>query len=241
MPKSILHIPKLAPSCLPYAIISQTMAIKNKDNLKTNQTKKLPHATILLCLIAVVSITSLTPNFIINTPAVYADEFDLNSVTHKKLNNTEKGNISTGCASIQTSLKNLQKNDSKARVLLGTSYQALLTNFLSPLNVRLVKNNLPDTNLTRIQSEMFASRNNFVNLFVTYSQHLETLISLDCKNQPDSFYYELENVRFLRDKLEESVTQTNSSITAHLQAVDQLKHNLNNLKINSDQKSGVEK
>lgn len=217
------------------------MAIKNKDNLKTNQTKKLPHITILLCLIAVVSITSLTPNFIINTPAVYADEFDLNSATHKKLNNTEKGNISTGCASIQTSLKNLQRNDSKARVLLGTSYQALLTNFLSPLNVRLVKNNLPDTNLTRIQSEMFASRNNFVNLFVTYSQHLETLISLDCKNQPDSFYYELENVRFLRDKLEESVTQTNSSITAHLQAVDQLKHNLNNLKINSDQKSGVEK
>ena len=217
------------------------MAIKNKDNLKINQTKKLPHITILLCAATVIGITSLTPNFIINTPVVYADEFDLNSVTHKKLNNTEKGNISTGCASIQTSLKNLQRNDSKARVLLGTSYQALLTNFLSPLNVRLVKNNLPDTNLTRIQSEMFTSRNNFVNLFVTYSQHLETLISLDCKNQPDSFYYELENVRFLRDKLEESVTQTNSSIPAHLQAVDQLKHNLNNLKINSDQKSGVEK
>ena len=73
---------------------------------------------------------------------------------------------------------------------------------------------------------MFASRNEFTNLFITYSQNLEALISLDCKNQPNDFYYELENVRFLREKLEDSVTKTNNIISSHLQAVDQLKHNI---------------
>ena len=85
---------------------------------------------------------------------------------------------------------------------------------------------MPDINLSRVQTEMFASRNDFTNLFIAYSQHLETLISLDCKNQPNEFYYELENVRFLREKLEDSVTKTNNIVSSHLQLVDQLKHNM---------------
>jgi len=85
---------------------------------------------------------------------------------------------------------------------------------------------------------MFTSRNDFTNLFVIYSQHLESLISLDCKNQPDNFYYELENVRFLRDKLETSVAKTNNIITSHLQAVDQLRHNLNNSAKKTEQELG---
>jgi hypothetical protein len=159
---------------------------------------------------------------------VYAEDDILKNITHRKLNDTERGNISMNCASIQTSLKNVQRNDSKTRVILGTNYQTLLSNYISPLNVRLIKNNLPDSTLISIQSEAITSRNSFTNLFVTYSQRLESLISIDCKNQPDTFYSELENVRFLRSQLEESVNKVNTALSNHLKTVNQLREKLSN-------------
>ena len=164
---------------------------------------------------------------------VYAEDDILKNVTHRKLNDTERGNISMSCASIQTSLKNIQRNDSKTRVILGTNYQTLLSNYISPLNVRLIKNNLPDSTLISIQSETITSRNSFTNHFVTYSQRLESLISIDCKNQPDTFYSELENVRFLRSQLEESVNKVNTALSNHLKTVNQLREKLSNNSTNS--------
>lgn len=164
---------------------------------------------------------------------VYAEDDILKNVTHRKLNDTERGNISMSCASIQTSLKNIQRNDSKTRVILGTNYQTLLSNYISPLNVRLIKNNLPDSTLISIQSETITSRNSFTNLFVTYSQRLESLISIDCKNQPDTFYSELENVRFLRSQLEESVNKVNTALSNHLKTVNQLREKLSDNSTNS--------
>lgn len=179
----------------------------------------------LCCLL--LGIFSTTQTIFLSHP-VYAEDDILKNVTHRKLNDTERGNISMSCASIQTSLKNVQRNDSKTRVILGTNYQTLLSNYISPLNVRLIKNNLPDSTLTSIQSETITSRNSFTNLFVTYSQRLESLISIDCKNQPDTFYSELENVRFLRSQLEESVNKVNTALSNHLKTVNQLREKLSN-------------
>lgn len=177
------------------------------------------------CLL--LGVFSTTQTIFLSHP-VYAEDDILKNVTHRKLNDTERGNISMSCASIQTSLKNIQRNDSKTRVILGTNYQTLLSNYISPLNVRLIKNNLPDSTLISIQSEAITSRNSFTNLFVTYSQRLESLISIDCKNQPDTFYSELENVRFLRSQLEESVNKVNTALSNHLKTVNQLREKLSN-------------
>ena len=177
------------------------------------------------CLL--LGVFSTTQTIFLSHP-VYAEDDILKNITRRKLNDTERGNISMNCASIQTSLKNVQRNDSKTRVILGTNYQTLLSNYISPLNVRLIKNNLPDSTLISIQSETITSRNSFTNLFVTYSQRLESLISIDCKNQPDTFYSELENVRFLRSQLEESVNKVNTALSNHLKTVNQLREKLSN-------------
>lgn len=182
------------------------------------------------CLL--LGVFSTTQTIFLSHP-VYAEDDILKNVTHRKLNDTERGNISMNCASIQTSLKNVQRNDSKTRVILGTNYQTLLSNYISPLNVRLIKNNLPDSTLISIQSEAITSRNSFTNLFVTYSQRLESLISIDCKNQPDTFYSELESVRFLRSQLEESVNKVNTALSNHLKTVNQLREKLSNNSTNS--------
>ena len=177
------------------------------------------------CLL--LGVFSTTQTIFLSHP-VYDEDDILKNITHRKLNDTERGNISMSCASIQTSLKNVQRNDSKTRVILGTNYQTLLSNYISPLNVRLIKNNLPDSTLISIQSEAITSRNSFTNLFVTYSQRLESLISIDCKNQPDTFYSELENVRYLRSQLEESVNKVNTALSNHLKTVNQLREKLSN-------------
>lgn len=182
------------------------------------------------CLL--LGVFSTTQTIFLSHP-VYAEDDILKNITHRKLNDTERGNISMSCASIQTSLKNVQRNDSKTRVILGTNYQTLLSNYISPLNVRLIKNNLPDSTLISIQSEAITSRNSFTNLFVTYSQRLESLISIDCKNQPDTFYSELENVRFLRSQLEESVNKVNTALSNHLKTVNQLREKLSDNSTNS--------
>lgn len=201
-----------------------------------NSTSKAPlyYPLFSLLFIYIFSTVGFFLQLIFITHPVYAEEDYLKSVSHRKLSDIERGNISTGCVSIQASLKNLQKNDSKTRVLLGTSYQTLLSNFISPLNIRLVKNNLPDPLLAKNQSDLLLFRNNFTSLFVIYSQHLESLISFDCKNNPDDFYVELENVRVLRNELEKSITEINAIISVHLKAVNQLKNNLNNKQSNQN-------
>ena len=119
------------------------MTIENTEKNK-KKTSRRSHPLFLFLGLSIIPFLVVGATFsIFQTKPVYAEEYNLNSVVHKKLNDLERGNISAGCASIQVRLRNLQKNDSKTRVLLGTNYQTLLTNYLSPLNVRLIKNNLP--------------------------------------------------------------------------------------------------
>ena len=144
-------------------------------------------------------------------------------VSALELSENQRGAISQNCNSIKTSLSSLQKSDSKTRVLLGTSYQTILTNFLTPLNVRLVKNNNTDATLSSIQTNLASERDTFQDQFIKYSQFLEDLISTDCKNNPDEFYEKLDATRALRKTLNKTVSRINKLITKHLTIVTELK------------------
>lgn len=196
--------------------------------------QKLKASCFFLLILSFLHLFVISTFFTLQTKPVFAEEdFSkdfLETVSHRKLSDIEQGNISTNCSSIQSNLKKLQKTDSKTRVTLGASYQNLLSHFITPLNIRLVKNNLPDPLLTKNQSELISFRNDFASLFITYSQRLESLIGLDCKSNPDVFYIELENVRFLRSKLEESTQKINATISTHLKTVEQLRTSLSSVK-----------
>lgn len=144
-------------------------------------------------------------------------------VNAAELSDDQKGVISQNCNSIKSSLKSLQKSDSRVRVLLGTSYQTILTNFLTPLNLRLVKDNHPSSALSTIQTDMAAERNVFQDQFIKYSQHLEELIASDCQKSPEDFYAKLKATRTQREVLNRSATRLKSLIDKHLLAVTELK------------------
>lgn len=117
------------------------------------------------------------------------------------LSEEQQGAISQNCGTIKQSLHNLQRVDSKTRTFLGSTYETLNADFLTPLNLRLVKNNRPNADLSRIQSNFTSSQAEFKGLYTEYMREMETLINTDCKNEPSKFYDQLEKTRTKRKEL----------------------------------------
>lgn len=153
--------------------------------------------------------------------------FPCQAVSAAELTEEQEGAISQNCKSIKQSLKNLQKTDSRTRVYLGSIYQTVLTNFITPLNLRFVRNNIPDNALVDDQSDITSARDNFAHDFVTYSQNLEELIAIDCQNHPADFYSKLEATREKRLAVSEDVKILKQLISDHIDTVMKIKEETN--------------
>ncbi len=140
------------------------------------------------------------------------------------LSNDQIGNISTNCSSIKETLKRAQNSDRNTRLSLGRIYQNVLTNFITPLNVRLVKNNLFDSSLADNQSSFSKNRETFNHDYVTYSKDLETLIATDCKTNPVDFYSQLEKTRASRKAVSNDIATLNNILLKHSELVVNLKN-----------------
>lgn len=152
----------------------------------------------------------------------------ISPVSALDLVNTEEkeDNIRGNCDSIKQSVKRVQNSDRNTRVSLGRSYQQIISDFVTPLNVRLVKNNRFDGNLNEIQKNLVSTRETFNQDYINYSQTLENLLSIDCKSNPHDFYNKLFDVRETRAKVAESTNSMNSLIRKHTDSVKMLKTSL---------------
>ncbi len=134
--------------------------------------------------------------------------------------------ISDGCTSIHNTLKTIQSQDSRTRVYLGGYYEKFLSKFIIPLNLRLIKNNLSDAELTNIQSSFATAREDFTDDFIDYQKSLEELLAINCKTEPATFYDKLKIVREKRETMAKDVTRLKSLISTHIKAVETVKENL---------------
>lgn len=117
----------------------------------------------------------------------------------------QKTTVSSHCEVIKDNLKEVQRNDSRARVYLGRYYEAILSKFIVPLNIRLVENNLSGTSLIRNQNDFNQKRTEFVADYIEYQKSLEELVLMDCKAEPEKFYDELGIVRTRRAAVSQDV------------------------------------
>ena len=134
----------------------------------------------------------------------------LTSSSVTALSATQQGAISQNCATIKQSLEQLQRSDSRTRTYLGATYETLANKFIVPLNLRLVKNNLPT--LSDIQAEFTNGQTGFKDAYTEYMKSLGELIAADCKTQPDEFYDKLEVTRKKREILQKT-TESLSELT----------------------------
>lgn len=132
--------------------------------------------------------------------------------------------ISQNCSAMQQSLRQLQKVDSRTRVYLGTTYESILNKFIIPLNLRLVKNNLP-TNV-QLQADFIAEQNQFKLAYTDYMRELEGLIATECRSRPGEFYDKLEIVRKRRATLKTSVDRLSDLANDQYQSVLELRDSL---------------
>lgn len=139
-----------------------------------------------------------------------------------KLTDDQRGEISMNCSSIKSSLKKLQVSDAKIRSLLGTSYQTMLNSYITPFNLRLVKNNQNLGNLSDLQSNFVLQKNDFNSLYITYSQQLENLLSIDCQKNPDDFYNQLLTTRESRKELNQKVNELTSTAEKYLNEINKI-------------------
>ena len=147
-------------------------------------------------------------------------------VSAAELNADQTGAIVQNCATTKQSLRTLQRTDARARSYLGSAYENLLSNYISPLNLRLINSNQPNANLTNIHSKILETRQEFNSRYTSYSQALEELISSDCQNHPDEFYDKLVNTRKKRAELSSTTTALRNLFSEHLAEVRMLRNNL---------------
>ncbi len=134
--------------------------------------------------------------------------------------------IKSRCETIKESLKTLQRTDAKTRVYLGGYYEIILSRFITPLNVRLVENNLSNADLVENQNKFVETKTVFANDFIKYQQMLEELVLMDCKNEPETFYEKLVAVRQRRKIMDQDVLKMRSLISEHIKLVFELEGKL---------------
>lgn len=139
---------------------------------------------------------------------------------------SQQKSISANCEQIKTNLKTLQKTDAKTRVTLGSYYETIQARFITPLNVRLVENNLSTASFVENQNKFAEARTTFASDYIKYQQYLEELVSIDCKSEPDKFYEKLESVRRRRQTMEQDVLKLRTLISDHIKLVNNLKGKL---------------
>lgn len=131
--------------------------------------------------------------------------------------------VAEHCDTIKEDLRKVQKDDSRVRVYLGGYYETILTKFITPLNVRLVENNLSSASLVENQNNFAAAKTLFANDFITYQQGLEELVGMDCKQEPEKFYDKLVVVRQKRKIMVQDVLKMRTLISDHMKLVNGLK------------------
>ncbi len=142
------------------------------------------------------------------------------------ISKVQKDSIIDNCTNIKENLKNIQKSDARTRIYLGGHYEAVLSKFVIPLNIKLVEKNISSVGLIENQKSLAGMKANFSNDFIKYQQLLEELVTKDCKTEPEGFYNKLVSVREAREVVRRDVAKMRGLISEHIKLVNGLKGEL---------------
>lgn len=142
------------------------------------------------------------------------------------LTDAQRAHIVENCGEIRTKLKELQKADSRVRVHLGDTYDHILGNYVTPLNVRLVENNLSSAPLIENQNSLVDMRAIFTSDFISYQQKLEELTTMNCAATPENFYDTLTVVRARREIMQQDAMRLRGLVSEHIKLVGNLRGEL---------------
>ena len=158
--------------------------------------------------------------FVATPLSAFADEPEISEfeVSKEKI-----ARITQYCETIKSNFKRLAVSDSKTRTYYGGIYETVSSKYITPMNLRLVKNDLSSVSLLNIQTSIASTRADFSSDFIDYSRSLEELIALDCRLEPEEFYEKLESTREKRAKVAADMKVLNELLVNSYKAVENLK------------------
>ena len=156
----------------------------------------------------------------------FAKNSDDTTNTKIELSDAIRSKIVTNCSSLRQSLKLLQRADARARTYFGSIYETVSSKYITPLNIRLVKNNLSSVGLIELQTSLAEKKSTFSTDYISYSRSLEELIAIDCRLEPEDFYEKLIETRSKRKAVSKDMATLNSLVTSSVSLISNLKENL---------------
>lgn len=140
------------------------------------------------------------------------------------LSSRQISTISTKCDLIHNSLQSVSANDARIYVNLSKYYEMITNRFIVPLNLRLTRNNIPNTELAELQVKYVNARAELKTTYLEYQRLLEELKSFNCTDRPEEFYGRLQIVRKKRSVLADYTTKLRKMTSEYVDLVKGLKN-----------------
>lgn len=152
--------------------------------------------------------------------------FSSASTSAIKLDDNRIGAISQNCSIIKERLRRIESAGARSRVYLGTQYESIYSGLMSNFSLRLMRNGIANQDVADQQAAFESERERFRNDFIGYSQELQTLISMDCRNEPEKFYQQLELTRAKREDITKSINRLDEIIAKHRKSILDIREGL---------------
>ena len=152
--------------------------------------------------------------------------FSTSTASALELDQNRIGAISQNCSIIRERLRRIESAGAKSRVYLGTQYESIYSGLMSNFSLRLMRNGIANQDIADQQASFASERERFRNDFIGYSQELQTLIAMDCRNEPEKFYKQLEKTRTKRDDIAKSINRMNEIIAKHRRSIMDIRDDL---------------
>ncbi len=132
---------------------------------------------------------------------------EIKPISAKKATPVQEQKIIRECKNIQGQLGRLHSNDALTRVNLGQNYEVISSKLMANLNTRIVSNKLNGSELVALSAEFSENMEYFRENYQIYERELTKLSQMDCSENANKFYDQLEIVRYQRGELNFNTTK----------------------------------
>jgi hypothetical protein len=162
-------------------------------------------AYFITVLVAVIAVMSIAP--------VYAQEIPV-------LDEGHINRIRSNCPSAIATLSRIHANDGPVFINRNQTYFSVGDKLMARFNSRLILNRHDATQLVKTTSDYNAQLIKFRDAYKKYEESMNSVLRMDCRQQPVEFYTRVEEVRLLRQKVHENIVLLKAFVGQYRQNVE---------------------
>lgn len=142
------------------------------------------------------------------------------------LSDDQIARIKQNCVAAQTTMTQLQQNDTGIRLSLGQQYEFISGKLMAPMNSRIVLNQMNVGPLVATAATFQQQIDNFRASYLTYGESLDAAVRDDCRKNPQQFYNDVATARTNRQAVQVAVQALNATLDQYGSQVNDFAKNL---------------